>query len=156
MWEVLIASGPVFALLLFWPETSAATILSRRAARLRKITGNEGIRSPAETAQQGLTLKEIVAEALLIPARITVLDPAILFANVYMMLVYGIYYSFFESFPLVFGPMYGFGVLQSGLAFLPLAVGSIVALVAYTAYLYFYRVGVLARVLRQVLTICYT
>ena len=74
------------------------------------------------------------------PARIACLDPAILFANVYMMLVYGIYYSFFESFPLVYGPMYGFDLLQSNLAFIPLGIGSVTGLLLYTAYLYYYRV----------------
>lgn len=140
MWEVLIASAPVFVMLLLWPETSASTILYRRAARLRKSTGNDHIRSPSEIAQHHSTMKDIVVEALLMPTRITCLDPAILFANVYMMLVYGIYYSFFESFPLVYGPMYGFDLLQSNLAFIPLGIGSVIGLLLYTAYLYYYRV----------------
>jgi len=142
MWEVLIASGPVLAMLLLWPETSAATILHHRAARLREQTGNDLIRTRAEIAhQQKAGFKDVVMEALLMPARITALDPAILFTNVYMMLVYGIYYSFFESFPLVWGPMYGFDLLESSLAFIPFIVGTAVALALYTAYLYYYRVS---------------
>jgi DHA1 family multidrug resistance protein-like MFS transporter len=142
MWEVLIASVPVLALLLLWPETSGATILHQRAARLRKQTGNERIRTRAEIAHQHKpSAKDVVVKALLMPARITALDPAILFTNVYMMLVYGIYYSFFESFPLVWGPIYGFDLLQQNLAFIPFIVGTSVALLSYTAYLYYYRVG---------------
>jgi hypothetical protein len=142
MWEVLIASGPVLVLLLLWPETSAATILHQRAARLRKQTGNDRIRTRAEIAHQHEpSAKDVVVEALLMPARITALDPAILFTNVYMMLVYGIYYSFFESFPLVWGPVYGFDLLQQNLAFIPFIVGTSLALLSYTAYLYYYRVS---------------
>jgi hypothetical protein len=142
MWEVLIASVPILVLLLLWPETSAATILHQRAARLRKQTGNERIRTRAEIAHQHKpSAKDVVVEALLMPARITALDPAILFTNVYMMLVYGIYYSFFESFPLVWGPIYGFDLLQNGLAFIPFIVGTSLALLSYTAYLYYYRVS---------------
>jgi hypothetical protein len=142
MWEVLIASGPILALLLLWPETSAATILHQRAARLRRQTGNDRIRTQAEMAHaQKPSAKDVVVEALLMPGRITVLDPAILFTNVYMMLVYGIYYSFFESFPLVWGPIYGFGLLQQNLAFIPFIVGTSLALLSCTAYLYYYRVS---------------
>ena len=143
MWEVLIGAAPVMILLLFWPETSSATILYRRAACLRKLTGNDRIRSAAEIAHAGKTFKDIVMESLLVPARLTVLDPAILFANVYMMLVYGIFYSFFESFPLIYGPMYGFNYLQKSLAFLPLAIGTVTAAILNAAYLYFYRVRTL-------------
>jgi DHA1 family multidrug resistance protein-like MFS transporter len=142
MWEVLIASVPILALLLLWPETSGATILHQRAERLRKQSGNELIRTRAEIAHQHKpSAKDVVVEALLMPARITALDPAILFTNVYMMLVYGIYYSFFESFPLVWGPIYGFDLLQSSLAFIPFIVGTSLALSSYTAYLYYYRVS---------------
>ena len=142
MWEVLIASGPVLVLLLLWPETSAATILHRRAARLRRQPGNDRIRTRAEIAHQhNPSAKDVVVEALLMPARITALDPAIPFTNVYMMLVYGIYYSFFESFPLVWGSIYGLDLLQSSLAFIPFIVGTSLALLSYTAYLYYYRVS---------------
>ena len=139
MWEVLIISAPVLVLILLWPETSTPTILYRRAARLRQMTGNDKIRSSTETSQREPGFGDVVAEALLVPARITLLDPAILFANVYMMLVYGTYYSFFESFPLVCGPMYGFNLLESNLAFIPLAIGTFAALILYESYLYWYR-----------------
>jgi DHA1 family multidrug resistance protein-like MFS transporter len=39
---------------------------------------------------------------------ITVKDPAIAFVNIDMALVYGIYYRFFEVFPLVYPVYYGF------------------------------------------------
>lgn len=140
MWEVLIGSGPVMILLLFWPETSSAAILYRRAACLRKVTGDQRYRSAAEIAHVGKRFADVVREALFVPARLTILDPAILFANIYMMLVYGIFYSFFESFPLIYGPMYGFDYLEKSLAFLPLAIGTIVAACCNAAFLYFYRV----------------
>jgi hypothetical protein len=57
------------------------------------------------------------------------------------MLVYGIYYSFFESFPLVWRPIYGFSLLQQNLAFVPFIVGTSLALLSCTAYLYYYRVS---------------
>ena len=71
-------SAPVFlAWFFFLPETSAANILLRRAARLRKITGNEKIRSQTEIDRKGITFKEIVVDALIKPIEITFKDPAV-------------------------------------------------------------------------------
>jgi MFS transporter, DHA1 family, multidrug resistance protein len=71
-------SGPVF---IFWffclPETSASNILLRRAARLRKASGNERIRSQTEIDRQGLTLRQIAIDAVIKPIEISVKDPAV-------------------------------------------------------------------------------
>jgi hypothetical protein len=100
MWEILIAAGPVMVLLAFLPETSAITILHRRASRLRRITEHDNIRSSAELAQANISVGAVVFESLLMPVKISFQDPAILFAHVYTSLTYGIYYSFFEAFPI--------------------------------------------------------
>jgi len=52
-------------------------------------------------------------------------------------LVYGIYYSFFEAFPLVYVDMYGFNLGQTGLMFLSITVGVIIAISCYWSYVYF-------------------
>lgn len=141
IWEILLASAPVMLMLLLLPETSTPTILYYRAARLRDATKNQGIRSMSEIHQGQTDFRTTVIESLLIPMKITLLDPAMLFTNVYMMLIYGIYYSFFEAFPLVYGEMYGFNLLQNGLSFIPIAVGTTISLMLYMSYLYFVRVS---------------
>lgn len=143
IWESLIASAPIGVMLLFLPETSAATILHHRACRLRELTGSDNIRSASEIEQKGISFRKIVIDSLIKPLEITLLDPAILFANVYMCLIYGIYYSFFEAFPLVYGDIYGFTLLQQGLAFLPITVGTVLSFLLYVSYLVFYRVSLL-------------
>lgn len=90
-WEMLWIAGPVFLLLFVClPETSANNILLRRAARLRKITGNNKYQSQSEINERETKLSTTVAEALWRPAQITVLDPAITFATIYTSLVYGV------------------------------------------------------------------
>jgi DHA1 family multidrug resistance protein-like MFS transporter len=107
MWEMLWMNGPVFLVLFFFlPETSSANILLRRAQRLRKITGNTRIRSQSEIDQSNLTARAITIEALWRPFQLVLLDPSIAFTAVYTALVYGIFYSFFEAFPLVYNGMY--------------------------------------------------
>jgi DHA1 family multidrug resistance protein-like MFS transporter len=90
-------AGPVFLLFFFFlPETQPTTILLRRAARLRRATGNDRIRTQTEIDRKGITLGATIIEAIIKPIEITIKDPAILFVNVYTALTYGIYYSFFE------------------------------------------------------------
>jgi MFS transporter, DHA1 family, multidrug resistance protein len=100
LWEILWLSGPVFLSMFFLlPETSSANILVRRAKRLRKITGNPNLKAQAEIDQAKLSVGAIVYESLYRPTQIMILDPAVLFTNLYTALVYGIYYSFFEGKP---------------------------------------------------------
>ncbi|OCL13018.1 putative caffeine resistance protein 5 [Glonium stellatum] len=136
LWEILWMAGPVFLLFFFFlPETLASNILLRRAARLRKISGNPKIRSQTEIDRAGINFRTIVIEAVVKPIEICIKDPAVLFVNVYTALTYGIYYSFFEVFPLVYGPIYGFNIGQTGVVFVCIVVGCIIALSIYFSYL---------------------
>lgn len=138
MWELLWISGPIFVVWLsFLPETSANTILRRRAARLRRKTGNPNIRTQAEMKRRHLTPGAIVVDAVIKPMEIMVKDPAVLFANIYTGLIYGVYYSFFEVFPLIYGLFYGFNLGETGLIFLSIVVGAGMAMLMYFAYLHF-------------------
>jgi DHA1 family multidrug resistance protein-like MFS transporter len=65
-----------------------------------------------------------------------IFDPAVAFTAVYTSLIYGIYYSFFECFPLVYIGMYGFNLGQMGLTFLSISVGVLIAMVMYWSYIY--------------------
>lgn len=136
-WEILIAAGPVLVLLFLLPETGHGTILYRRARRLQKQSMTTRVyKSEAEIAQGETSFSMVVQESLLVPAKITFLDPAILFLNVYTSLTYGIYYSFFEAFPLVYQGIYGFNLGEMGLAFLAIVVGNIISFVVYNTYIY--------------------
>lgn len=50
----------------------------------------------------------------------------------------GIYYSFFEAFPLVYVGIYGFSIGQLGIVFTCIVVGSVTGIIIYCSYLYFY------------------
>jgi MFS transporter, DHA1 family, multidrug resistance protein len=60
-----------------------------------------------------------------------------LFTTVYMAQIYGLYYSFFESFPLVYRDIYGFNLGQLGLAFIAVLIGLVAGVVVYCAYFYY-------------------
>ncbi|KAL6706700.1 hypothetical protein ACN47E_005242 [Coniothyrium glycines] len=140
MWEMLWMNGPIFLCLFFFlPETSSATILLRRAQRLRKLTHSPHVKSQSEIDQANLTPRDVAVEALWRPFQLMLLDPSIAFTAVYTAIVYGIFYSFFEAFPLVYNEMYGFNLGELGLTFLSVTVGVAISIAWYWWYIY-YRV----------------
>lgn len=66
------------------------------------------------------------------------LDPSVAFTAIYCALVYGIYYSFFECVPLVFGQMHGFNLGEQGLIYLSINIGAAVAIAFYWIYIYWW------------------
>ena len=136
-WEMLWLAGPVFLLFFFGlPETFSDSILLQRARRLRKLTGDSNLKSQSEIKQANLTASHAVREALWRPIQVMILDPSIAFVTIYTALIYGIYYSFFESFPLVFVGMHGFNIGEVGLAFTSIVVGAVVSIAIYWSYTY--------------------
>ena len=141
LWEILWIAGPIFILMfLVMPETSTPNLLLRRATRLRKLTGDQRLRSQSEIDQAGLKPSKIAIDAFIKPIEITIKDPAIAFVNFYTALVYGIYYSFFEVFPLVYPVYYNFSPGIIGVTFTCILVSCFIGVAIYCAYLYFYLV----------------
>lgn len=130
-WFMCILSGFFLTILFFFfPETSHATILHRRAARLRKLTGNNAIRSPYEL-QQKLPLKQLIIETLWRPIFIAFCEPIVLSLNIYTAFCYIIFNSWFEALPIVFNELYKFTLIQGGLVYFAVIVGGYVGSGAY-------------------------
>ena len=141
LWEILWIAGPVFILMfLCFPETSTPNILLRRANRLRKLTGDKRLVAQSEIDQKGMKPSTILTSALIKPFEITIKDPAIAFVNLYTALTYGIYYSFFEAFPIVYLGMYGFSIGIMGVIFTCILVSCLIGIATYVAYQYFYLI----------------
>ncbi|KAJ5674148.1 major facilitator superfamily domain-containing protein [Penicillium macrosclerotiorum] len=139
LYESIWASAPVFLLMFFFlPETSSATILLRRAERLRKIYNNDRFMSQSEINQHNMKVSDVAVDALIKPLEITIKDPAVLFVQIYTAIIYGIYYSFFEVFPLVYPVYYDMNLGEIGLVFLCILVSCIIGIAIYFSYLYFW------------------
>ncbi|GAB7352743.1 hypothetical protein MBLNU459_g3095t1 [Dothideomycetes sp. NU459] len=138
LWEMLWLAGPIWIVLFFFlPETYSDKVLLQRAQRLRKITGNQNLKSQSEINQAQINVSELIKETLIRPIKLIALDPSIAYADMYIALCYGIFYSFFEVFPLVYIDRYGFNYGEMGLTFLSITVGVVIAIAAYYAYLYY-------------------
>ncbi|KAL3471063.1 major facilitator superfamily domain-containing protein [Aspergillus californicus] len=146
LFESIWASAPVFLLMFFLlPETSASTILLRRASRLRRIYNDDRFMSQSEIDQRNMRISDVTVDALIKPIEITIKDPAVLFVQIYTAIIYGIYYSFFEVFPLVYPVDYNMNLGQIGLVFLCVLVSSILGIAIYFSYLYFWMNPRIAR-----------
>jgi DHA1 family multidrug resistance protein-like MFS transporter len=83
------------------PETSANNILLRRTKRLRKITGNTKLICEPELMAQHMTGKDLVMMTLVRPITLNFTEPMVFLLNLYIALIYGLLYIWFESFYIV-------------------------------------------------------
>ena len=135
MYILLIQVAITTALLAFLPETSHSFILLKRAQRLRKLTGNKQLLSQAEINQAQMTPSGIFLKAIVRPTEIFLKDPAITYVHIYTAFIYGIYYLFFTSYPIVYEGIYGWSFPVEALGYLAFLVGGSTACIIYLAYL---------------------
>ena len=78
--------------------------------------------------------KQMVTVTLMRPLHMIAFEAIVLFTCLYLSLAYAIFYLFFEAYPLIFEGIYGMNTGESGLAFLPIIVGSFLALAIFIYY----------------------
>lgn len=139
IWELMWLSGfSLVVLFFFLPETSSANILYRRTRRLRKLTGNDKLICEPELIGEQMTRNEIVKMILVRPFTLSFMEPICLALNMYIALIYGLLYIWFESFPIVFVGIYGFSLGTEGLAFIGILVGVLICLPPFIWYFHKY------------------
>ena len=116
------------------PETSPSNILYNRAKRLRKATGDERLKSQADIEAEQHTSKD----DLILLSRaftLTFLEPIVLLMNLYAGLLYGVLFTWFESFPIVFGDTYHFNSGQQGLVFIGILVFATISVACFLTWI---------------------
>ncbi|KAK8193251.1 putative caffeine resistance protein 5 [Phyllosticta capitalensis] len=137
IWELMWLSGFCLVFIFFLlPETSSANILYRRTRRLRKLTGNDKLKCEPELASEHMKPSDIVMMVLVRPITLNFTEPMVFLLNLYIALIYGLLYIWFESFPIVFVEMHGFNLGQLGLAFLGIFIGVLLVVPPFFYYLY--------------------
>lgn len=125
-----LCSLVLITMFFLFPETSAANILYNRAKRLRIQTGDDRWRSQSEIDSEHHTTKDtliMVSRAFIL----TFSEPIVLLINLYAGLLYGVLFLWFESFPLVFGGIYGFTISQQGLVFLAIFIFACISVACF-------------------------
>ncbi|RAL59811.1 hypothetical protein DID88_000440 [Monilinia fructigena] len=113
--------------LLFLPETYGPVLLLKRAKKLRKETGNPDVfcthrtrkarRKTNDNRDTHSTMRMLFFELI------------VLAACSYLSLAYGIFYMYFEAYPIVFQGIYDQSSGLSGLMFLPIVGGAFLAII---------------------------
>jgi multidrug resistance protein len=121
-WTNMAFVGVIMILIGLVPETYAPVILKRRAAKLRKETGNPNIMTEQE--QNKLSFREIARTSLIRPITMIMTEPVLDLMCMYIVLIYSMLYAFFFAYPVIFPELYGFNDGQIGLMFIPILIGA--------------------------------
>ena len=95
-WIQLLLAGAAFVLITFTvPETYAPTLLSRRAAKLCKLTGDS--RYTTEQQLDKRPFAQRLRVFLIRPFRLLFGELIVFFVSLYMSVLYGLLYMFFVA-----------------------------------------------------------
>jgi DHA1 family multidrug resistance protein-like MFS transporter len=103
------------------PETGHQKILQSRAKKIRFATKNWAIHSQLDTVQ--IDFKSIGQTYLLRPFNMLFREPILLLITIYMALIYGMLYLFFEAYPISFQEERGWNQGVGALPFLGILIG---------------------------------
>ncbi|TVY58113.1 Efflux pump radE [Lachnellula cervina] len=128
-WVLAMGAGTVSIIcFVVWRESYAPILLARKAARLRKSTGNPSLRSKYDKGlSDGDQFKHSIGRAI----KILIYSPVVLTLSLYMGLVYAYFYLLFTTLTRVFEENYGFDSSIVGLSYLGVGLGFLVAQVSY-------------------------
>lgn len=139
-WALMgITGGILIIMTILLPETRHSTLLEKKAARLRKVLSKEGYPDAAARISDAYSMGSkrsmhtLFAVNLTRPFRFLFTEEITMAAAAYNGFIYGVVYLFNESFPLVFGSEegHGFNTGQTGLTFLGIAIGALIAACFY-------------------------
>lgn len=105
LYSRMFAGVILFLLTFVLPETYAPLLLKRRAAKLRAEHNTENIRTEQEVFKRSVS--ELLKESLVRPFILIVTEPILVLFAFYAALIYGLLYSFFFAFPVIYEP-YGY------------------------------------------------
>lgn len=101
-------------------ETYKKIILQKRAKKL-------GLPTPPKGPTGITAVKFLLTVTLVRPLNMLFTEPIVSFLSLYTAFNFSVLYAFFDAFPIVFGGVYGFNRGESGLAFLGIGLGCVLA-----------------------------
>ncbi|KAF2865940.1 major facilitator superfamily domain-containing protein [Massariosphaeria phaeospora] len=122
LFRIICIANAVTLLVSLWftRETYMPVLLQRKAARLRKKTGNHNLYSQYD--KKG-TPFQALKFAILRPSKLLIYSPIVWSLSIYCAFVWGLLILLFTTFPDVYKNQYGFSQSNSGLAYLGMGVG---------------------------------
>ncbi|CRG89867.1 putative transporter C1529,01 [Talaromyces islandicus] len=116
-------------------ETSEATLLKRKAARLRKINSNNAYAVVSRVNKTGnLSSSRFLIRALVRPTKLLMFSPIVLTASLYNAFIFGLMFMLFDTFPQVFHSQYGFSPGVQGLVYVAFGVGTLLGMAVLSKF----------------------
>lgn len=125
-WIVMILSGVAWIACSFVAETYAPAILRKKAAKMRKETGDDRWFCRYD---QRISIVQSLKINLSRPFVLSFTEPILWFWNAYIAIIYGILYLCFVAYPLIYTGLRGWSLGITGLAFVGIGIGTMIAIV---------------------------
>ncbi|KAI8459071.1 major facilitator superfamily domain-containing protein [Phakopsora pachyrhizi] len=123
-WIMMILSSASWLMALFnLPETYAPILLTRRAKKLRKVTGNPMLHSLHEKLE--FSLMGVLHRTIFRPFEMLATEPILAIVTLYLSIVYGLLFGTLEAFPIIWISTRGLTANETGLIFLGIGIGVI-------------------------------
>ena len=137
MWELVILG--IFGLTLILcllPETLPAAILHQRAQRLRQANEHQAFVTHNELEEARTSLWSSIRGLFFKALVLNFQEPIVLVLNLYVALVFAIFFGMLESYPYVFkADPYNFTSGQTGLTFVGIFAGGFTSMLCYFVFL---------------------
>ncbi|KAL8802379.1 MAG: hypothetical protein Q9182_003869 [Xanthomendoza sp. 2 TL-2023] len=127
-WQLFFGLATQAVHFFFVPETRASILLDREAKRQR-MAGQKNVFGPNEIKNRRLTFHEIVS-IWVRPFEMFVREPIVLFLSLLSGFSDALIFIFLESYTPVF-KQWNFGIIETGLTFIPLIVGYLLAYLSF-------------------------
>src|SRR5271170_2835947 len=124
-WILFIFGGCSTIILFFTlPETYAPILLRGKARKVRAETGDTLVYAAIEREDQRIL--KLLKITLSRPFQLLFGDIIIFLVCLYLSFCYGVQYLFFEAYPIIFQDIHGLNPGEGGLAFVAVAIGSLI------------------------------
>ncbi|KAH9928371.1 MFS general substrate transporter [Fomitopsis serialis] len=112
-------------LIVIVPETYEPVLLKAKAVKLRKTSGDDRYWAPLDRREKSLSRS--ILESIYVPFQLILYDRMALLLDVWTALLLGILYLAFQAFPIIFEGNHGFSMQETGLSFIGIGVGMVIA-----------------------------
>ncbi|KAJ7091308.1 MFS general substrate transporter [Mycena crocata] len=124
-WVMMIFAGTcTIIMIITLPETYAPVLLLKKVRARRKADPAGTTHLFAAHEKQDWSPRGIVHRTLFRPFQMLAGEPILVLVTVYLSLIYGVMYSLFSAFPIVFVQRRGFTIAQDGLVFIGIGIGT--------------------------------
>ncbi|KAK8190240.1 major facilitator superfamily domain-containing protein [Phyllosticta capitalensis] len=119
-WTIIFGSIAVLLMTICLPETYEKTILKRRAKK-------RGLPEPPKELEGAAAIKFLFTVTLIRPLHMLIFEPIVTFISIYVAFCFAVLFAFFEAYPIVFGRIYNMSLSSTGLTFLGISLGVLLA-----------------------------